>query len=140
MTELSSENKSEIYLLSLEEAMQDAPMPLMQARLEHPQDDMLITWQVEVDVKTRGVEHYLVCVALHWDENNLDALRAMAEQCCSPSDKLIYASINVAQYGDEHFAILIEQTEFGEVLINSLVQEVIEKAAIEEAVVSWSSD
>lgn len=134
------EKQNAIYLVTLEEVMQDAPLHLMQSRLEHHDDDILISWEIEVDVKTRGVEQYRVCVALTWSNDRVEPLHAMAEQLCSGSQNLIFASLNVTDYGTKEFAILIKQNSYGEVLVNSLVQEVIEKAAIEEAVTSWAAE
>lgn len=135
-----TEKQDGIFLLGLDEMMDDAPMPLMQAKLANPDDDILINWPIEVDVKTRGLEKYLVCVALNWSKDNEEAVREVAEQLCTPPHQLIFASMNVADYGSDKFAILIEENSFGEVLVNSLVQEVIAKAGIEEAVISWSSN
>ena len=46
-----------------------------------------------------------------------------------PGTGLVFAYIPAWQYGQKDFGIFIEQTSFGEILTNSLIAEVIEKAA-----------
>ncbi len=133
-----SEHKPSSVIIGLDEIMEDAPLPLLEFK-QAQGADILISWQVVMDVKGRGQEQYHVCVGLGWSRDSLEELQVIAEQICPPEYRLIFAFIDVPSYGSDHFAISIANTAYGEVLVDGLVNEVIEKAAIEAAVISWAS-
>ena len=133
-----SEHKPSSVIIGLDEIMEDAPLPLLEFK-QAQGADILISWQVVMDVKGRGQEQYHVCVGLGWSRDSLEELQVIAEQICTPEYRLIFAFIDVPSYSSEHFAISIANTAYGEVLVDGLVNEVIEKAAIEAAVISWAS-
>jgi hypothetical protein len=134
-----STNKPACVIVGLDEVMADAPIPLIDIRAAQPDDDILISWQVEMDVKGRGKERYHVCFGLGWSEDSLDALQTISQQICEPEHRSVFGYINVPSYGSDRFAIFVAQTLYGEVLVDGLVNEIVESAAIESAVISWAS-
>jgi len=137
MTDTS--NKAACIIVGLDEVMADAPMPLIETRAAQPDDDILISWKVVMDVKGRGKERYHVCFGLGWTADSLEELQIIAEQICKPDHRLIFAFIDVPSFGSDSFAISIANTPYGEVLVDGLVNEIVESAAIESAVISWAS-
>ena len=138
MTDTS--NKAACIIVGLDEVMADAPMPLIETRAAQPDDDILISWKVVMDVKGRGKERYHVCFGLGFSKDSLDTLQTISEQICEPDHRPIFGFIDVPSYGSDKFAIFVAQTTYGEVLVDGLVNEIVESAAIESAVISWASD
>ena len=134
-----AEQKPSSVIVGLDELMDDAPMPLIETRNAQPDADILISWPVVMDVKGRGQEHYHVCFGLGWTADSLEELQIIAEQICKPNHRLIFAFIDVPSFGSDSFAISIANTPYGEVLVDGLVNEIVESAAIESAVISWAS-
>ena len=118
-----STNKPACVIVGLDEVMADAPMPLIDIRAAQPDDDILISWQVEMDVKGRGKERYHVCFG-GWSEDSLEALQTISQQICEPEHRSVFGYINVLAMGLTDLQFL--QTPYGEVLVDRLVNEIVE--------------
>ena len=94
--------------------------------------NILIYWSVTVDVKGRGKHKFLVGVAVCFTEFLAEEAKDQFQQFTAPDAELIFAYIPAWKYGRDDFGIFIEQSGFGDILTNSLIAEVVEKAAIEQ--------
>ena len=94
--------------------------------------NILIYWSVTVDVKGRGKQKFLVGVAVCFAELLAEEAKDQFQQFTASDAELIFAYIPAWKYRQDDFGIFIEQTGFGDILTNSLIAEVVEKAAIEQ--------
>ncbi len=120
-------------LVTLDQIMSDYDGSLDKCMTAQPDaQNILIHWPVTVDVKGRGEQKFVVGVAVCFTQLLAEEAKDQMEQMTAAQTELIFAYIPAWQYAQKDFGIFIEQTSFGEILTNSLVSEVIEKAAIEQ--------
>ena len=126
--------------ITLEAVMSDYDGQL--ARLSNAQTDsrnFLITWQVEMEVKSSGKQAFFVAVAVCFSPGQDDEVRDIADQLCPSGKTPIFAFIPAYSFGSKDFGIFIAENNLGEILVNGLVNEVIEQAGIEEAVTNQAA-
>ncbi|MGC6473216.1 MAG: hypothetical protein ACON5P_01070 [Candidatus Puniceispirillaceae bacterium] len=112
------------------------------ARLALTQKDsrnFLITWQVEMEVKSSEKQAFFVAVAVCFAPGQDDEVRDIADQLCPSGKTPIFAFIPAYSFGSKDFGIFIAENNLGEILVNGLVNEVIEQAGIEEAVTNQAA-
>lgn len=122
-------------IISLEEVMTDYKGKL--SALLHRQKqkpNILVTWQVEMEVKKAGKQRFFVSVAVCFTPDQDEEIRDLASQLCPKGTTLIFVFIPAYSFGSRDFGIYIAENNLGEILVNGLVNEVIEQAGIEEAV------
>ena len=120
-------------LVTLDQIMADYDGALDTFMTDQPDaQNILIHWLVSVDVKGQGQQTFQVGVAVCFTELLAEEAKDQLAQIAEPGAGLVFAYIPAWQYGQKDFGIFIEQTSFGEILTNSLITEVIEKAAIEK--------
>jgi len=123
------------FIISLEEVMTDYKGKL--SALLHRQKqkpNILVTWQVEMEVEKAGKQRFFVSVAVCFTPNQDEEIRDIASQLCPKGTTPIFVFIPAYSFGSRDFGIYIAENNLGEILVNGLVNEVIEKAGIEEAV------
>lgn len=126
---------SDPVIISLEEVMTDYKGKL--SALLHRQKqkpNILVTWQVEIEVKKAGKQRFFVSVAVCFTPDQDEEIRDIASQLCPKGTTPIFVFIPAYSFGSRDFGIFIAENNLGEILVNGLVNEVIEKAGIEEAV------
>ena len=126
---------SDPVIISLEEVMTEYKGKL--STLLHRQkqkSNILITWQVEIEVKNAGKKSFFVSVAVCFSPDQDEEIRDIASQLCPKSTTPIFVFIPAYSFGSRDFGIYIAENNLGEILVNGLVNEVIEQAGIEEAV------
>ena len=126
---------SDPVIISLEEVMTDYKGKL--SALLHRQKqkpNILVTWQVEIEVKKAGKQRFFVSVAVCFTPEQDEEMRDIACQLCPKGTTPIFVFIPAYSFGSRDFGIYIAENNLGEILVNGLVNEVIEKAGIEEAV------
>ena len=120
-------------LIMLDQIMWEHQGSLDNCMAAHPDiQNILIYWSVTVDVKGRGEQKFLVGVAVCFNEFLAEEARDQFQQFTVSDAELIFAYIPAWKYGQDDFGIFIEETGFGDILTNSLIAEVVEKAAIEQ--------
>ena len=122
-------------IISLEEVMTDYKGKL--SALLHRQKqkpNILVTWQVEIEVKKAGKQRFFVSVAVCFTPDQDEEMRDIASQLCPKGITPIFVFIPAYSFGSRDFGIYIAENNLGEILVNGLVNEVIEQAGIEEAV------
>ena len=122
-------------IISLEEVMTDYKGKL--SALLHRQKqkpNILLTWQVEIEVKKEGKQRFFVSVAVCFTPYQDEEIRDIASQLCPKGTTPIFVFIPAYSFGSRDFGIYIAENNLGEILVNGLVNEVIEQAGIEEAV------
>ena len=130
---------SDPVIISLEEVMTDYKGKL--SALLHRQKqkpNILVTWQVEIEVKKAGKQRFFVSVAVCFTPDQDEEIRDIASQLCPKGTTPIFVFIPAYSFGSRDFGIYIAENNLGEILVNGLVNEVIEQAGIEEAVTQTS--
>ena len=126
---------SDPVIISLEEVMTDYKGKL--SALLHRQKqkpNILVTWQSEIEVKKAGKQRFFVSVAVCFTPDQDEEIRDISSQLCPKGTTPIFVFIPAYSFGSRDFGIYIAENNLGEILVNGLVNEVIEKAGIEEAV------
>jgi len=126
---------SDPVIISLEEVMTNYKGKL--SALLHRQKqkpNILVTWQVEIEVKKAGKQRFFVSVAVCFTPDQDEEMRDIASQLCPKGTTPIFVFIPAYSFGSRDFGIYIAENNLGEILVNGLVNEVIEQAGIEEAV------
>ena len=126
---------SDPVIISLEEVMTNYKGKL--SALLHRQKqkpNILVTWQVEIEVKKAGKQRFFVSVAVCFTPDQDEEMRDIASQLCPKGTTPIFVFIPAYSFGSRDFGIYIAENSLGEILVNGLVNEVIEQAGIEEAV------
>lgn len=126
---------SDPVIISLEEVMTDYKGKL--SALLHRQKqkpNILVTWQVEIEVKKAGKQRFFVSVAVCFTHDQDEEILDISSQLCPKGTTPIFVFIPAYSFGSRDFGIYIAENSLGEILVNGLVNEVIEQAGIEEAV------
>lgn len=120
-------------LIALDEIMADYGGSLDRWMTAQPEiSDVFIYWAVSVDVKGRGEQKFFVGVAVCFTDMLAEEAKDQLAQLAGDDADFIFAYIPAWQYGQNDFGIYVEQTTYGDILTNSLVSEVIDKAAVEQ--------
>ena len=109
------------------------------ASAQKQSSNFLITWHVEMEVKSSNKQAFFVTVAVCFSQGQDDELRDIAHQLCPKGKTPIFAFIPAYSFGSKDFGIFIAENNLGEILVNGLVNEVIEQACIEEAVTNQTA-
>ena len=126
--------------ITLEAVMADYDGQLAKlASAQKQSSNFLITWQVEMEVKSSDKQAFFVAVAVCFSQGQDDELRDIAHQLCPKCKTPIFAFIPAYSFGSKDFGIFIAENNLGEILVNGLVNEVIEQACIEEAVTNQTA-
>lgn len=126
--------------ITLEAVMADYDGQLAKlASAQKQSSNFLITWKVEMEVKSSDKQAFFVAVAVCFSQGQDDELRDIAHQLCPKGKTPIFAFIPAYSFGSKDFGIFIAENNLGEILVNGLVNEVIEQAGIEEAVTNQTA-
>ena len=98
--------------------------------------DVVVTMPVTVDVAREGKQKFFVAVAVTTAFEGSEALSDEVERTAPKDHRPVFAWVPANLFGRDDFGIFIDEVPIGEVLKNSLVNEVIEQAAIEATVVA----
>ena len=100
--------------------------------------NVVVTMPISVEVADKGVQKFLVAVAVTMQFDSPEPLSDEARRQTSKEYQTVFAWIPVNLYDTTKFGIYIDDIAIGENLKNGLVGEVIEKASIEAAVIALS--
>ncbi|MEK9760447.1 MAG: hypothetical protein VW472_05360 [Candidatus Puniceispirillum sp.] len=100
----------------------------------HNTADVVVTMPLEIDVAGAGKQKFFVAVAVttHFDE--AESLADEVARMAPKKHKPLFAWVPAHLYGSDEFGIFIDAAPIGENLKNGMIAEVIDAAAIEEAV------
>jgi len=98
--------------------------------------DVVVTMPISVDVAKQGAQKFFVAVAVTTQFDAPEPLSDEAQRLTPKGYQTLFAWIPADSYGGDDFGIYIDEIAIGENLKNALVGEVVEKAAIEAAVMA----
>ena len=96
--------------------------------------DVVVTMPVEMSVANQGDRKFFVAVAVTKNFTEPEALSDEATRQCPNDHQCLFAWVPAHLFGQDNFAIFIDELGIGENLQNGMVNEVISAAAIEDAV------
>lgn len=100
--------------------------------------NVVVTMPINVEIADKGVQKFLVAVAVTMQFDSPEPLSDEARQQTSKGYQTVFAWIPANVYDTAKFGIYIDDIAIGENLKNGLVGEVIDKASIEAAVIALS--
>ncbi len=103
---------------------------------ENVTNDVVVTMPVSVDVADKGKRKFFVAVAVTTCFQGPEALSDEIERSVPKGHISLFAWVPANLYNTSAFGIFIDEVPIGEVLKNSLVNEVLEKASIEKTVIA----
>ncbi len=106
---------------------------------EHEARNVVITLQVRIDIAGKKKQPFFVAVGVTFDFETPEALVDEAQRQCPHDHDCLFAWVPAHLFGSEDFGITINEIEVGENLKNGLVGEVIDKAAVEQAVTALAA-
>ena len=98
--------------------------------------DVVVTMPISVDIANKDVQKFFVTVAVTTQFDSPEPLSDEARRITPKHHQTVFAWIPADCYGTDDFGIYIDEVAIGETLKNGLVGEVIDKAAIEAAVIA----
>ena len=99
-------------------------------------DDVVVTMPVTVDVAREGKQKFFVAVAVTTAFDDPEALSDEIKRTAPKGHRPVFAWVPANLIGRDDFGVVIDEVLIGEVLKYILVNEVIEKAAIEATVIA----
>ena len=98
--------------------------------------DVVVTMPISVEIAYKDVQKFFVTVAVTTQFDSPEPLSDEARRITPKHHQTVFAWIPADCYGTDDFGIYIDEVAIGETLKNGLVGEVIDKAAIEAAVIA----
>ena len=114
---------SDTVIISLEEVMTDYKGKLSVLHSKKQKPNILVTWQVKIEVKKTGKQRFFVSVAVCFTPDQDEEIRDIASQLCPKGTTPIFVFIPAYSFGSRDFGIYIAENNLGEILVNGLVND-----------------
>ena len=122
-------------IISLNQIMSDYEGDLSQALSDNGADDVLIHWSVEMDVAERGMQTFFVMMAVCWTDMTSQDAHNLLVQMAPEKMPQIFCFIPACDYGTDDFGVFIAENEYGDILTNGIINEMVTQANVEKAVI-----
>ena len=107
---------------------------LKQYLTQNKLSDVIILFPADIDVKDHGRTRFFAVMAGTTNFSVPEMIEPFARSLASKNQKPLFSWVPAHLFGSNDFSIYIEPSEFGELLVNGIVGEIIREANIEEAV------
>ena len=107
---------------------------LKQYLTQNKLSDVIILFPADIDVKDHGRTRFFAVMAVTTNFSVPEMIEPFARSLASKNHKPLFSWVPAHLFGSNDFSIYIEPSEFGELLVNGIVGEIIREANIEEAV------
>ncbi len=135
----SNIRNSQAHFVPLSEIMNQHAGQLLDYMQEHEARNVVITLQVRIDIAGKRKQPFFVAVGVTFDFETPEALVDEAQRQCPHDHDCLFAWVPAHLFGSEDFGIAIDEIGAGENLQNGLVGEVIDKAAVEQAIAALAA-
>ena len=132
----AADQLSPAHFVPLADIMQSHDGALLSYMRDTNASDVVVTMPISVEIANKDVQKFLVTVAVTTQFDSPEPLSDEARRITPKHHQTVFAWIPADCYGTDDFGIYIDEVAIGETLKNGLVGEVIEKAAIEAAVIA----
>jgi hypothetical protein len=130
----SNIQNSQAHFVPLSAIMDQYAGQLLDYMHEHEACNVVITLKVKIDIAGKKKQPFFVAVGVTFDFETPEALVDEAQRQCPHDHDCLFAWVPAHLFGSKDFGIAIDEIGVGENLQNGLVSEVIDKAAVEQAV------
>ena len=131
---------SPAHFVPLADIMQSYEGAVYNYMRENDAPNVVVTLPISVEIADKGTQKFFVAVAVTMQFDSPEPLSDEARRQTPKGHQTVFAWIPANTYDTADFGIYIDDIEIGENLKNGLVGEVIDKASIEDAVISLSKD
>lgn len=107
---------------------------LKQYLTQNKLSDVIILFPADIDVKDHGKICFFSVMAVTTNFIMPEMIEPFARSLANENQELLFSWVPAHLFGSDEFSIYIEPSEFGELLVNGIVGEIIREANIEEAV------
>ncbi|MCH1428739.1 MAG: hypothetical protein L7V88_06780 [Alphaproteobacteria bacterium] len=107
---------------------------LKQYLTQNKLSDVIILFPADIDVKDHGKICFFSVMAVTTNFIMPEMIEPFARSLANKNQELLFSWVPAHLFGSDEFSIYIESSEFGELLVNGIVGEIIREANIEEAV------
>ena len=132
----AADQLSPAHFVPLADIMQSHDGALLSYMRDTNASDVVVTMPISVEIANKDVQKFLVTVAVTTQFDSPEPLSDEARRITPKHHQTVFAWIPADCYGTDDFGIYIDEVAIGETLKNGLVDEVIDKAAIEAAVIA----
>ena len=132
----AADQLSPAHFVPLADIMQSHDGALLSYMRDTNASDVVVTMPISVEIANKDVQKFLVTVAVTTQFGSPEPLSDEARRITPKHHQTVFAWIPADCYGTDDFGIYIDEVAIGETLKNGLVGEVIDKAAIEAAVMA----
>ena len=132
----AADQLSPAHFVPLADIMQSHDGALLSYMRDTNASDVVVTMPISVEIANKDVQKFLVTVAVTTQFDSPEPLSDEARRITPRHHQTVFAWIPADCYGTDDFGIYIDEVAIGETLKNGLVGEVIDKAAIEAAVIA----
>ena len=132
----AADQLSPAHFVPLADIMQSHDGTLLSYMRDTNASDVVVTMPISVEIANKDVQKFLVTVAVTTQFDSPEPLSDEARRITPKHHQTVFAWIPADCYGTDDFGIYIDEVAIGETLKNGLVGEVIDKAAIEAAVIA----
>jgi len=132
----ATDQLSPAHFVPLADIMQSHDGALLSYMRDTNASDVVVTMPISVEIANKDVQKFLVTVAVTTQFDSPEPLSDEARRITPKHHQTVFAWVPVNCYGTGDFGIYIDDIAIGETLKNGLVGEVIDKAAIEAAVIA----
>ncbi|MBT5574892.1 MAG: hypothetical protein HOI17_03505 [Alphaproteobacteria bacterium] len=96
--------------------------------------DVIIILPAEIEVEEQGKMHFFAVMAVTVNFIMPEMLEPFAKSLAAENQQVLFSWVPAHLFGSDDFYIHIENSEYGENLVNGLVGEIVREANIEDAV------
>jgi hypothetical protein len=132
----AADQLSPAHFVPLADIMQSHDGALLSYMRDTNASDVVVTMPISVEIANEDVQKFFVTVAVTTLFDSPEPLSDEARRITPKHHQTVFAWIPADCYGTDDFGIYIDEVAIGETLKNGLVGEVIDKAAIEAAVMA----
>ena len=132
----AADQLSPAHFVPLADIMQSHDGALLSYMRDTNASDVVVTMPISVEIANKDVQKFFVTVAVTTQFDSPEPLSDEARRITPKHHQTVFAWIPADCYGTDDFGIYIDEVAIGETLKNGLVGEVIDKAAIEAAVIA----
>ena len=132
----AADQLSPAHFVPLADIMQSHDGALLSYMRDTNASDVVVTMPISVEIANEDVQKFFVTVAVTTLFDSPEPLSDEARRITPKHHQTVFSWIPADCYGTDDFGIYIDEVSIGETLKNGLVGEVIDKAAIEAAVMA----
>ena len=131
---VSDLQEAECHFVTIAEILEEYDGALSQYMAQQKARNVIITTIVDMSVNGASPKPHGAALAVSHDYDDAEEFITLARQFFPKSVPFAFGWVPANLYGSDKFGIFIEQGELGDLLANGMIDDIIQTAAVEEAV------